>query len=217
MYHFLMGYRTKNAECHRNHPMVGWFIPRIFSLDPKCTFYEVKMFLSWSTPAPFTFFFCFSARILCLGTKKHRNDRTGRGLGSSSGAILETIIDEVLENECVLTLCTLRAQSKAPSQKRRAVCVAFVRKKQTSWSLNVTGLWCFIFKVYIYYGINIQLYCTFTSRCIYIYICTLVNIQTQVYFEDGYIIHLQNPFHPFHASSLCMWIASWYWRRTRMV
>lgn len=31
---------------------------------------------------------------------------------------------------------------------------------------------------------------------IYIYIRTLVNIQTQVYFEDGYIIHLQNPSKP---------------------
>lgn len=98
-----------------------------------------KMSLSWSTPAFYLLFLFFGTDSLSW-KKKHRNDRTDRGLGSSSGAILETIIDEVLENECVLTLCTLRAQSKAPSQKRRAVCVVFVRKKQTSWSLNVTGL-----------------------------------------------------------------------------
>ena len=110
------------------------FIPRMNWLDPKCTFYQ------WSKnvplleyPRPFSpSFFVFGTDSLSW-KKKHRTterDRTGQGLGSSSGAILETIIDEVLENECVLTLCTLRAQSKAPSQKRRAVCVVFVRKNR---------------------------------------------------------------------------------------
>ena len=35
------------------------------------------------------------------------------GLGSPTGAMLDTIVDEVLENECILGLCTLRAQVQA--------------------------------------------------------------------------------------------------------
>ena len=35
------------------------------------------------------------------------------GLGSPTGAMLDTVIDEVLENECILSLCTLRAEVKA--------------------------------------------------------------------------------------------------------
>ena len=34
------------------------------------------------------------------------------GLGSPTGAMLDTVVDEVLENECQLNLCTLRAQEK---------------------------------------------------------------------------------------------------------
>ena len=34
------------------------------------------------------------------------------GLGSPTGAMLDTIVDEVFENECQLNLCTLRAQEK---------------------------------------------------------------------------------------------------------
>lgn len=41
------------------------------------------------------------------------------GLGSSTGAMLESIIDDVLENECVLTICTLRAQAQVgPAEAR---------------------------------------------------------------------------------------------------
>eukprot|EP00434_Breviolum_minutum_P041039 symbB.v1.2.036499.t1/scaffold5170.1/size30164/1 len=56
-------------------------------------------------------------------------------LGSSSGAILETIIDEVLENECVLTLCTLRAQSKLPTYVDRLLVLA----KNADGLSNATG------------------------------------------------------------------------------
>ncbi|CAK9003585.1 unnamed protein product [Durusdinium trenchii] len=45
-------------------------------------------------------------------------------LGSSTGAMLESIIDDVLENECVLTICTLRAQAQVPAYVDRLMLVA---------------------------------------------------------------------------------------------
>lgn len=142
------------------------FIPRRFSLDPKCTFYQ------WNEHVPlleypriFPSFFVFRHGFFVLAQKNtERFESSGRGLGSSSGAILETIIDEVLENECVLTLCTLRAQSKAPSQKRRAVCGGFCEKKT-----DILVSQCYWFMMFHFQSIHI-LWDKHTIVLLYIYI-----------------------------------------------
>jgi len=45
-------------------------------------------------------------------------------LGSPTGAMLDTVVDEVLENECQLNLCTLRAQEKLPLYVDRLLLLA---------------------------------------------------------------------------------------------
>eukprot|EP00438_Fugacium_kawagutii_P007987 Skav227360 [mRNA] locus=scaffold1121:78593:81276:- [translate_table: standard] len=56
-------------------------------------------------------------------------------LGSPSGAILDTVVDEVLENECRLSYCTLQAQVQLPSYVDRLLVVA----KNADGVGNATG------------------------------------------------------------------------------